>query len=85
MVRVKFASENDEINGFYILATQSRLRGLPDGVYEINRAAVALLDGNSVRYTQLPNSQNAADESQAIRNPSLPMGATKPALQNQVP
>jgi hypothetical protein len=69
MVRIRFASETDEVNGFYLLATHSRLRGLPNGVYEVSRPALALLDEHSIRYSLIPNSPGAADESQAIRNP----------------
>ena len=69
MVRIRFASETDERNGFYILATHSRVRGLPDGVYELSKAALALLDENSIRYTLIPMSQHTADDSQALRNP----------------
>ena len=68
MVTIRFNSEADEVNGFYILATHSRLRGLPRGVYEVSKPALALLDGNSIRYTLLPAS-GALDESEAIRNP----------------
>jgi hypothetical protein len=68
MVRIRFASEADEVNGFYVLATHSRLRGLPDGVYELSKPALALLDRDSIRYTLVPTS-GAADEPQAIRNP----------------
>ena len=69
MVRIRFASEADEVNGFYLLATHSRLRGLPNSVYELSKPALALLDENSIRYILLPTSQHAADEPEAIRNP----------------
>jgi hypothetical protein len=68
MVRIRFASEADEVDGFYVLATHSRLRGLPDGVYELSKPALALLDANSIPYILLPTS-GAAGESEAIRNP----------------
>jgi hypothetical protein len=69
MVRIRFATEADEVNGSYLLATHSRLRGLPNGVYEVSKPALALLDKNSIRYILVPASPDAADESQAIRNP----------------
>jgi len=68
MIKIRFASEADEVNGFYVLATGSRLRTLPNGLYELNKPALALLDANSRRYAVLPPS-GAADESEAIRNP----------------
>ncbi len=69
MVRIRFASEADEVIGFYVLATQSRLRGLPGGVYELAKPGLALLDKNSIGYSLVPPSEDASDESQAIRNP----------------
>lgn len=69
MVRIRFASEIDEVNGFYLLATRSRLRGLPDGVYEISKPALTLLDEHSIRYVLIRPPYDAANESQAIRNP----------------
>lgn len=69
MVRIRFASDADEVNGFYVIATHARLRGLPNHVYELSKPALALLDERSIRYVLLPPPQNAADEPQAIRNP----------------
>ena len=68
MVRIRFASETDEVNGFYLLATRARLRGLPRGVYEVSKPALALLQENSIRYSLIPT-PDTADESEAIRNP----------------
>lgn len=69
MVRIRFASEADEVNGFYLIATHSTLRGLPNGVFELSKPTLALLDEHSIRYVLLPPSQDPADESKAIRNP----------------
>ena len=69
MVRIKFESETDEVNGFYLLATRSRLRGLPNGVYELSQPALKLLNQNSIHYTVIRTSQDADDEAEAIRNP----------------
>jgi hypothetical protein len=56
-------------NGFYLLATRSRLRGLPNGVYEISKASIALLDEHSIRYVLIAAPKDATNESQALRNP----------------
>jgi hypothetical protein len=69
MVRIRFATEADEVNGFYLLATYSRLRGSPNGIYELSKPALALLEEHSIRYILILASEYAADESQAIRNP----------------
>jgi hypothetical protein len=62
MVRLRFASEADEVNGFYILATHARVRGLPDGVYELNGPALALLDDHSIRYSLVPTPDGLGGE-----------------------
>lgn len=69
MVRIRFTSEEDETNGFYILATQASLRGLRGGVYEIADESLTLLEKNSIKYSIIPPSEVTSDEAQADRNP----------------
>ncbi len=69
MVRIRFTSREDETNGFYILATEASLRGLPGGVYEISDECLALLDRDSIKYSIIPPSEVTSDEAQAVRNP----------------
>ncbi len=53
MVRIRFLSETDETNGFYLLATEASVRGLRDGVYEVTQARLTLLDKHAIRYEVL--------------------------------
>ena len=68
MVRIRFLSETDETNGFYILATEASVRGLRGGVYEVTQARLALLDMHSIRYEILPPPETPLDEAEALRN-----------------
>jgi hypothetical protein len=68
LIKLRFASEADEVNGFYVLATLARVRGLPDGTYEISRPGLALLDDHSIRYSLISTS-DVVDDSEAPRNP----------------
>ena len=69
MVRIRFVSEQDEERGFYLLATHARLRGLPNGFYEISKPCLTLLDQHSIKYTVIPPAEIATDDAQAARNP----------------
>jgi hypothetical protein len=68
MVKIRFLSETDETNGFYILATEARVRGLRGGVYEVTQAHLALLDKHSIHYEVLAPSESLSDEAEALRN-----------------
>jgi len=69
MVRILFCTEEDEINGYYVLATQASVRSLRGGIYEVTRPRLALLDQHSIKYEVIPPSEAAFDEAQAVRNP----------------
>jgi len=68
MVRIRFSSEKDEVEGFYLLATNARVRGLPNGVYETSKACIAPLDQHQINYRVIPPSEAALDGGQAVRN-----------------
>jgi hypothetical protein len=69
MVRIRFSSEDDEVQGFYLLATNTRLRGLPNGIYEVSRPSLGLLDEHNIKYVVVSPSEANLDEAQAVRNP----------------
>ncbi len=69
MVRIRFCSEKDEVNGYYILATQASVRSLRGGIFEVSQSRLALLDQNQVKYVVIPPTEAAPDEAQALRNP----------------
>ena len=68
MVRIRFSSEEDEINGYYLLATQASVRSLRGGIYELTQARLALLDQNGIKYVVIPPSEAGIDDAQADRN-----------------
>ena len=68
MVRIRFSSRQDQVKGFYVLATNARLRGLPNGVYEISKPCLELLDQHSIKYAVIPPSEANLDEAEAVRN-----------------
>ena len=69
MVRIRFSSERDEVKGFYLLATNARIRGLRGGVYEVSQPALALLDQNHFSYEVIPPTSRTANDTEALRNP----------------
>ena len=69
MVRIRFCTEEDEINGYYLLATQASVRSLRGGLYEVTRPRLALLDQNAIKYEVIPPDEVTFDEAQAVRNP----------------
>ncbi len=69
MVRIRFSSEDNEAQGFYLLATNTRLRALPNGIYEVSRPSLALLDQDNIKYVVISPSEANLDEAQAVRNP----------------
>ncbi len=68
MVRIRFASEDDEVRGFYLLATQASVRSLRGGLYEVTKPRLALLDQHSIKYVVIPATETTLDEFQAVRN-----------------
>lgn len=69
MVRIRFSTEEDEINGYYLLATQASVRSLHGGIYEVTRPRLALLDQNSIKYEVISPAEAAFDKAQAVRDP----------------
>lgn len=45
MVKIKFKTKKDQINGFYELATKGRGRSLPHGIFEVANRYLKILDG----------------------------------------
>lgn len=69
MVRIRFASDQDEERGFYLLATNARVRGLRGGLYEVSKPCLGLLDQHAIKYTVIPPAEIATDDAEAARNP----------------
>ena len=65
---VKFSSREDQVRGFYELATRARVTSLPGGIYSIPASALALLDSEGIAYQRATESEVEEANGQ-IRNP----------------
>ncbi len=50
MVRIRFKSDEDYVNGFYCLALNGRARCLPNRLFEVQRHMLMHLDREGIRY-----------------------------------
>ena len=56
-VRIKFNSKQDQVTGFYELATKGRGRSLSNGVFEMADRYLKILDEVGAAYIILQNRQ----------------------------
>jgi hypothetical protein len=68
MVRIRFSSHEDEVRGYYLLATQAKVRSLRGGLYEITKPCLTLLDQHAIKYVVIPPTEATLDETEAVRN-----------------
>lgn len=68
MVRIKFKTKQDQINGFYELATKGRGRGLPNGIFEIADHYLKILDEAGIGFEIIQIADGKTDEAEALRN-----------------
>lgn len=68
MVRIRFKTKQDQINGFYKLATKGQGRSLPNRVFEIAGRYLKILDDARVAYQILETHGEPPDDPQALRN-----------------
>jgi hypothetical protein len=73
MLRIKFATEKDRIDGNFVLITHTVSRSLRGDVFEIADTDRKLLDEHGLHYTVLPLERDSSD--QEIRTPP-PYGRT---------
>lgn len=72
MVLIKFKTDKDKIEGFYILATEGVVRGLPGNTFEINDNMLKLLDDKNINYTVIQEDIfNEADKIRDIPTPVI--------------
>ena len=50
MIKIKFNSDQDRINGFYELATKGKGRSLPNGIFEIANRYLKILNTAGISY-----------------------------------
>lgn len=68
MIRIKFDTDKDRIDGNYLLATNTVVRVLRGRIFEIADRDRKILDDHQIRYTIIPiPDPNGSDH--AFRNP----------------
>lgn len=67
MVRIRFKTEQDNINGYYELSTKGLVRSLRSGIYEINGESQKILEKANIFYEIIPYGE-ILNETEAIRN-----------------
>jgi len=67
MLRIRFVSEKDRIDGNFVLMTNTVSRRLRGDIFEIADADRKLLDEHELHYTVVPVDTNGQD--QEIRTP----------------
>jgi uncharacterized protein YdaL len=65
MVRLKFKTKQDQINGFYELATKGPARSFSDGIFEIAARYFKILDDAGISYKIVQVDDGRVDEFEA--------------------
>ena len=68
MIRLRFATERDRIDGNYLLATKSVVRRLRGQIFEIAERDLKMLDDHQIHYTLVPVGEPSHSD-QEIRDP----------------
>ena len=68
MIRIRFQTDQDRVQGNYLLATQSVVRCLRGQIFEVSEAALQLLDDHHISYQTLPIPEPSGSD-QEVRNP----------------
>lgn len=66
MVTIKFKTEKDKADGYYLLAIKGTVRSLPDGIFEINDQMIEILNKEGIKFDIIKESD--LDENKKIRN-----------------
>ena len=69
---IKFNSREDQIRGFYELATKAQVTSLPGGVYAVPWKALSLLDEKHISYRRATDAEVPLKHG-AIRTPTAPI------------
>ena len=67
MVQIKFNSRDENIKGFYELITHGTVKSLPNGVYEISKELLKVLDEAGISYQVLTEGETI-NAHEAVRN-----------------
>ena len=68
MIRIRFLTDREGVQGNYLLATKSVVRRLRGQVFEVSKAALKLLDAHQISYQILPIPEPSGSD-QEVRNP----------------
>jgi hypothetical protein len=68
MIRIRFPTDHDRIQGNYLLATKSVVRRLRGQIFEVSEIALKLLDEHHIPYQTLPIPEPSGSD-QEVRNP----------------
>lgn len=66
MVRIRFKTKQDQVNGFYELATKGRGRSLPNGIFEIADRYLKILGDAGVAYQIIEKNEERSDDPQSL-------------------
>lgn len=66
MVRLRFKTEKDKVNGYYLLALKGTVRSLPKGLFEVNDYMVEVLKSENIGFELIE--RTIFDETEKIRN-----------------
>ncbi|MBI4691052.1 MAG: hypothetical protein HY754_12435 [Nitrospirae bacterium] len=66
MIAIKFKSYDDEVKGYYLLALKGTVRGLRNGLYEINDFMLKYLDDEKISYEIVK--KDILSEAEKVRN-----------------
>jgi len=68
MVRIQFTTEQDRVQGNYILATNTVIRRLRGQIFEVAERDLKLLDEHQLHYTLVPIPDPCGSDDE-VRNP----------------
>ena len=68
MIRIRFNTDQDRIQGNYLLATRSLVRRLRGQIFEIRECDLAILHEHQIPYTLVPIPDPTGSDDE-VRNP----------------
>ncbi len=68
MIRIRFPTDQDRVQGNYLLAIKSVVRRLRGQIFEVSEAALKLLDDHQISYQVVPIPEPSGSD-QEVRNP----------------
>lgn len=66
MLLLKFKTERDKVNGYYLLALKGTVRSLPEGLFEVNNYMTEILKSENIEFEIVE--RNILNEVEKIRN-----------------